>query len=251
MDVQVAAVAQRDDEGPGRPPPAGLGTRDQSQPAEVDLRQLARLTVGLAHGDAPTVTEAAVLDREPVQRAVGHLHVPAPQQLMHLGEPQPPLLRWTGLQPLLDLVPVPKQPCLGLSRAPLRRRPVPGVDLGGELFARLFRPKFPAQLDGRPDVATDRHTTVACRSRHRRLALAPADSPEHFEDLPHGYLPIRHLAHLPGWGSVRRRCVRGRLEGVDQAGENTSRRVDQARENTRPQADHPRENITRTGGSCW
>ena len=106
MHVLVAAVAQCHDERPRRSPPTRIGVRDQTELAEVDLRKLARITVGPAHGDPPSVTEAAVLDREAVQRAVRHIHTPASEQLVHLRELQATLLRRARLQPLLDLVPV-------------------------------------------------------------------------------------------------------------------------------------------------
>jgi hypothetical protein len=66
LHVLVAAVDQDHHQGPGHTPVTRSGVRDQTQPSEVYLGQLAGLALGHPDRDTRLTTEAAVLDREPM-----------------------------------------------------------------------------------------------------------------------------------------------------------------------------------------
>lgn len=85
LDVLVAAVDQNNQEGPGQPAVAGLGVRNQTQPAEVQFGQLPRFALRHPNHRPLAFAEAAMVDSEPVQRAVGDLHPPPFEELPDLG----------------------------------------------------------------------------------------------------------------------------------------------------------------------
>ena len=81
VDVLMAAVDERDDEGVEYTPATRLRIGHQAKPAEVDFGELARPDVGDAHRDALPLMKSAALDREAVQRAVRHTNAKTAEQL--------------------------------------------------------------------------------------------------------------------------------------------------------------------------
>jgi hypothetical protein len=67
-----------------------------------------------------------VLDREAVQRAVGDVNAAPGQQLVHLGQPQAPLLAGRRAQPPPDLLLMRMQIGFCVARAAITRRPTSG-----------------------------------------------------------------------------------------------------------------------------
>jgi len=182
---------------PQRASPTALGVGHQAQAPEVDFGQLARLALGHAHRHASPLGEPAVLHGEPVQRAVGNLDAVTPQQLVHLRQAKTPLLACSRLQPPLDPGPMGQQPLFDPASTPAPGRMVTRRDERGQFLRRLLRPRPPPKLHRRRDVAPHRRAAMARRAGHRRLALSPANTPEHVQHLPHGNPSIRHLPHLP------------------------------------------------------
>ena len=97
-DEAVPRVAPDHDQRPDRAAPPALGVRDEAEPAEVQLRDLARRPVLHAHGHRLPAAPATALDEAP-QRAVGDLAAALGEQFM-----DPRHLQALGLQPALDLL---------------------------------------------------------------------------------------------------------------------------------------------------
>ncbi len=196
VDVLVPAARQRNYECPGDTPPTAGGVRHSSQPAEVDLGELARRRFGHAHRYSAALGKAAVLDGKPVERAIGDANALPGKKLMHLGEPEPaPLLCCRG-QPLPDLLGVWHQLPFGLARHAIRRGADTPRNLSRQLLRRLRRAGCPPQRLGQRRIAPDRATAMSRRPGDGGLALAAVEPPQHIQNLPHGHLSVRHPAHL-------------------------------------------------------
>lgn len=193
--VLMTAVHQRHDQRPHRAPAAGLRIEHESQATEVDLGELAGLAVGDAHRDPPLVGEPAVLDGEPVQRAVRHVDVAAPQQLLDLGEPQTALAVGT-VEPRFDLRAVRQQLALDLTGRRCRSGPQRRQHRRRQRLVGLVHAGHPAQLLGRRRPPAHRLATVPGRPGYLSLLLAAAQSPQHTKNLPHADLSIRHRKRL-------------------------------------------------------
>jgi hypothetical protein len=177
VDVLVTAVDQGDDQGPKHSATPEQIVLDQTQPAEVDLGQLARRDVGDTHRRG-LLAEAAALDREAVQRAVGDVDPAALEQLVDLGQlERVPVLNLTA-EPLPDLIPLRLELALRLARTDLGRPGTqPGLDAGGQGLVGLLLAWLPAELPGNLQVSPDRRPRPARRPRDRPLSLPAVRSP--------------------------------------------------------------------------
>jgi hypothetical protein len=229
VDVHVAAVDERDDESVQHTPAPGVRIPHQAEPTEVDLSELARLARGSAYREPAPIREAAVFDREAVQRAVGNLHALASEQLMHLRQAQP-ALPVAAVEPGLDALLMRQQLFFRRTQLDiLGNRSQVLLDGSGELLTRLLLSLRPTEPARHPHVAPNRLTAAARRLLDLRDALATPCPPQDLQDFPHVCLSVTHRAHL-----LARTMARG--PGVGNPREKTRRKLGKGRENTRPSA---------------
>jgi len=197
VDVLVAAVAQRDDQGVVDAIPAGLAVVDPAEPAEVDFGDLTGSTVGHPHGDVRARPVAAVAPRIAMKRGVRDIDPVATQELLDLGQLQA-TRAVLGDEPGLDALPVRREPRL-------RAAGWTGLRPGAQLLGDLARQRFvrrravgpPAERLGGPHVAIDRGASVPRGPGHGSAPFAPRNPSQYLENFPHRDLPIGHLTLLP------------------------------------------------------
>ena len=199
VDVLVAAVGQRDDQGVGRTVALGLGIPHRTQAAEVDFGQLARGRLGDPYGQ-PLPAEGAALDSEPVQGAVGDNHALPGQQPLHLGQGQTASALLSP-EPVPNLVGVGQQPPFNLTGG---RTPGAGAhslqDPAGQgLIGFLLRP--PPHRLGHREVSPHRLAAAAGSGCDGAQTLPLVTPPENLQHFPHTVLLIDHLASSFGMRS--------------------------------------------------
>ncbi|MCJ7628756.1 MAG: hypothetical protein MUO50_10260, partial [Longimicrobiales bacterium] len=175
-----------------QPTAAGLGVRDQAQPAEIHLSQLSRFTLRHPNRRPLAFTEAAVVDGEPMQGAVGNPDPLTLQELPNLGEPEPPLLPRLRSQPVTDRLQVGQQLCLDLARVPVLVGSVAKEHLRCQSLRGRIRSPLPTQALGAPYIASDRLPGMAGDAGYLRPALTSANLFKNCQNLPHGHLSIGH-----------------------------------------------------------
>ena len=195
-DEAVPQVAPDHDQRPDRAPPPALGVRDEAEPAEVQLRGLARRPVLHAHGHRLPATPAAAGEEAP-QRAVGDRAAALGEQFMDARQ-----LQALGLQPALDLLRPGREQLLARYLRPAR----PGRTQrrqGGELLLTRIGTAGPepGRL-GRLDVASHRLSRQPRASGDPALAEPRLPAADDFPDLHSMHLPVGHRCSLP-WGCSR------------------------------------------------
>ena len=127
-----------------------------------------------------------------MQRAVGNLGPLALQELLDPGELEPPLLPRSWGQPATNRLQVREQFCLHLPGASVPGRPVPEEYFRSKGFGGRIRSWPPPQALRRTHIPADRLPRMAADTTDYRLALAPADTFQNCQNLPHGHLSIGH-----------------------------------------------------------
>ena len=191
-DEAVPRVAPDHDQRPDRAPPAALGVRDEAEPAEVQLRDLARRPVLHAHGHRLPATPAAAGDEAP-QRAVGDLAAALGEQFM-----DPRDLQALGLQPALDLLRPRRQQLLARYVRPARAGAAQRRQLGELLLSRLGATWLEPGRLGRLDVAPHRHARQPRAAGDAALAESRLPAADDFPALHGQDLPVGHRCSLPG-----------------------------------------------------
>ncbi len=141
-----------------------------------------------------SIAEAAVLDGEAMQRAVGDLDPLAPEQLLDLGQLESARLV-LRVKPGPDLLPVRGEPSLAHPRCGVGRdRNQPPAHGHRQRFVRLRALRIPAELPRQRRVVPHGLARPPGDALDGGLALAAVYAAEHVQYLPHADL---HVGHLP------------------------------------------------------
>jgi hypothetical protein len=198
-DVLVAAVDERDNEGVEDAPPPRLRVGHEAELPEVHLRELARRDLGHAHRDALPLVETAVLDREPVQRAVWDLDAEASEELVGFGETQASAAIGRR-EPRAELLLVRREQRFTVAVSGLSPDRLEGPrDLERHRLVGLGPRRVPTEPTRALHIAADGLPAAPRRPLDRGSRLSAVNPSEDIQDLPHFHLPIRH----PRTSSVR------------------------------------------------